>query len=176
MKFAETQLVGVYIIDPERIADERGFFGRTWCRDELASHDLETDVSQCSLSFNLRRGTIRGMHFQMEPHAETKIVRCTMGAIRDVVLDLRRESPTFRQWVGVDLTVDNRRMVYVPRGCAHGFQTLLDATEVFYQITPSYMPEAARGVRWNDPVFAIEWPVADPILSARDRNYPDFVP
>jgi dTDP-4-dehydrorhamnose 3,5-epimerase len=176
MKFAETRLAGVYVIDLERIADERGFFARTWCRKELESHALETDVSQCSVSFNARRGTLRGMHFQADPYAETKIVRCTMGAIRDVVLDLRPGSSSFGQWVGVDLTADNRRMVYVPHGCAHGFQTLVDATEVFYQITPSYVPEAARGVRWNDPGFTIEWPLPDPILSDRDRSYPDFAP
>jgi dTDP-4-dehydrorhamnose 3,5-epimerase len=174
MRFQDTGLAGVYIIDSERNIDERGFFARTWCRDEFACRNLEVDVSQCSISFNLLRGTLRGMHFQAEPHPETKIVRCTMGAVRDVVLDLRAGSPTFRQWVAVDLTAENRRMVYVPRGCAHGFQTLVDETEVFYQITPRYTQDAARGVRWNDPAFGIQWPVADPILSTRDRSYPDF--
>ena len=174
MKFTPTRIPGVMIVDVEPIEDDRGAFARSWCRDEFRAHGLVADVAQCSVSYNRRRGTLRGMHFQAAPHAEAKLVRCTRGAIHDVALDLRAESPSFRQWVAVDLDDRGRRALYIPAGCAHGFQTLTDDTEVFYQITPAFVEGAGRGVRWNDPAFDIAWPVSDPILSDRDRRFPDF--
>lgn len=175
MKFSPTALAGACIIDIEQVPDERGFFARSWCREEFSRHDLNPDLAQCSISFNKKRGTLRGMHYQVAPHEETKVVRCTRGAIHDVILDLRPQSPTFRKWFAVELSADNRRMLYVPAGLAHGFQSLTDDTEVFYQISTPYHPESARGVRWDDPAFGIEWPVAERIISDRDRRYPDFV-
>lgn len=176
MKFVETALPGAYIIEMEPLRDERGFFARSFCREEFAAHGLNPDLVQCSVSFNDKRGTLRGMHWQAKPHEEAKLVRCTMGAIHDVILDLRPDSPAFRRWVAVELTAENRRALYIPEGCAHGFQTLADNTEVFYQMSEFYHPECARGVRWDDPAFGIEWPVADPIISARDRAYPMMKP
>lgn len=176
MIFVETRLRGAWTIDPERLEDERGFFARTWCRREVASHGLTPTLAQCSISFNRRRGTLRGMHYQAGPYAEAKLVRCTRGAVYDVIVDLRPGSRTFRQWLAVELTADNRRMLYVPEGMAHGFQTLEDETEVFYQISEFYRPGYARGVRWDDPAFGIRWPEGDRIISPRDRQYPDFVP
>jgi dTDP-4-dehydrorhamnose 3,5-epimerase len=176
VKFAATALAGAFIIDIERLPDERGFFARTFCRDEFAAHGLRTEFVQCNTSFNERRGTLRGMHFQREPHAEAKLVRCTRGAIHDVIVDLRPESATYCRWVAVELSADNERMLYVPEGVAHGFQTLADASEVFYQMAAMYRPESAAGVRWNDPAFAIRWPLPDPVVSARDAGYGDFVP
>ncbi len=175
MIFNETKLAGVYIIEPERLSDERGFFARTWCQREFDAYGLNSRLAQCSLSFNLKRGTLRGLHYQIEPHAETKLVRCTLGSLYDVVVDLRPASPTYRQWLPVELSADNHRMLYVPPGLAHGFQTLVDQTEVFYQICEFYHPESARGVRWNDPTFNIHWPLPDPILSEKDRTYPDYL-
>jgi dTDP-4-dehydrorhamnose 3,5-epimerase len=174
MIFTETKLSGLVLIDMERREDDRGFFARSWCRDEFERHTLDTRLVQCNVSFNLRQGTLRGMHYQAEPHPEIKLVRCTMGAIYDVGVDLRPDSPTFRQWVGVELTAENRRALYIPAGFAHGFQTLTANSEVFYQMSEFYYPEAARGVRWNDPAFGIQWPLPDPFLSDRDRTYPDF--
>lgn len=175
MKFSETRLAGVYIVEPEQLADERGFFARTWCKQEFASHGLNSELVQCSISFNNVGGTLRGMHYQQAPYAEDKLVRCTMGAIYDVALDLRKESPTYKQWVGVELSSDNRRMLYIPVGVAHGFQTLVDSTEVFYQMSQFYRAGSGAGVRWNDPAFGIEWPdVTARILSERDSLYPDF--
>lgn len=174
MKFTETILKGAFVIEPERIADERGFFARTFCRKEFEAHQLNPDLAQCSISFNRRRGTLRGMHFQVAPHGEAKLVRCTHGAIHDVILDLRPQSPTFTRWVAVDLSAENRLMLYIPEGLAHGFQTLQDETEVFYQISEFYSPEHARGVRWNDPAFQIRWPIETSIISARDQSYGDF--
>src|SRR6478735_6768314 len=153
-----TALPGAFIIDVERHQDERGFFARTWSGEEFRAHGLSDQLTQCSLSFNHRKGTLRGMHYQAAPHGEIKLVRCTAGAIYDVIVDLRPDSPAFRHWVGVELTADNRRMLYIPDGCAHGFQTLQPASEVFYQITGPYVPDAGRGVRWNDPAFGIDWP------------------
>lgn len=176
MIFTETRLSGAFVIEPERIEDERGFFARTFCRREFEAHKLDPNLVQCSVSYNARRGTLRGMHYQAAPNPEPKVVRCTAGAVHDVILDLRRESATFRQWVAVELTADNRRMVYIPAGMAHGFQTLADGTEVFYQMAAYYHPESARGVRWDDPAFRIEWPAAERILSERDRGYADFQP
>ncbi|HXQ28116.1 MAG TPA: dTDP-4-dehydrorhamnose 3,5-epimerase [Gemmatimonadales bacterium] len=174
MIFHETALPGAYVIEPERREDERGFFARVWCEREFAAHGLETRIAQCSISLTTRRGTLRGMHYQRPPHEEVKIVRCTRGGIHDVIIDLRPDSATFLQHFAVALTAENRGSLYVPRGFAHGFQTLEDDTEVSYQISAFYVPDAARGVRWDDPAFGIAWPIADPILLDRDRSYPDF--
>ena len=174
MIFTETKLPGAFLVEPEYSRDERGFFARTWCQREFAAHGLEPRLAQCSVSLNLRRGTLRGMHYQVLPGPEVKLVRCTQGALYDVILDLRPDSAAFRQWAAFELDARNRRSLCIPAGCAHGFQTLLDETEVFYQISEFYAPELARGARWNDPAFQIEWPLADPILSERDRTWPDF--
>ena len=174
MKFTATALPGVYVIELEPIADERGFFARTWCRREFEAHGLNGSLAQCSLSFTRSKATLRGMHYQEKSRAEAKLVRCTAGAIYDVVLDLRAESPTFKQWLGVELTAASRKMLYIPEGLAHGFQTLVDDTEVFYQISEFFHSEAARGVRWNDPAFGIRWPLPVQVISERDRSFPDF--
>ena len=174
MKFSPTALAGACIIDIEPVQDERGVFARRWCREEVAKRGLNPDLAQCSISFNKKRGTLRGMHYQAKPHEETKVVRCTRGMIYDVIVDLRPESPTFRKWIAVELSADNRRMLYIPAGLAHGFQSLADDTEVFYQISTPYHPESARGVRWDDPAFGIEWPVMERVISDKDRQYPDF--
>lgn len=174
MIFRETKLPGVFEVESERKADERGFFARTWCQTEFAGHGLDSNLVQCSLSFNLRKGTLRGMHYQAAPHAEAKLVRCTRGAVYDVVLDLRSESPTFKQWVAVALTAENRKAVYVPKGCAHGFLTLENESEVSYQMSEFWDAESARGIRWDDPAFQIRWPASVEVISERDRTYPDF--
>ena len=176
MIFRSTAIGGVWIVEPEGHVDERGLFARTWCAREFAEHGLADCFVQGSVSHNPRRGTLRGLHYQAEPHAEAKLVRCTRGAIYDVALDLREQSPTFRQHVGVVLDAANRLALYVPEGCAHGFQTLEDDTEVLYQMSAFHAPEAARGVRWDDPAFAIPWPPADRLIGERDRAYPDFRP
>src|SRR5947207_436006 len=164
MKFVPLALSGAYLIEPELIQDERGFFARTWCADESKTRGLSTKVAQCSISYNRLRGTLRGIHYQAEPFAEAKLVRCSAGAIYDVIVDLRQRSATYRQWVALELTSANHRMIYIPEGLAHGFQTLTDESEVSYQMSEPYMSECARGVRWNDPLFRIEWPIANPIL------------
>lgn len=174
IKFLPTRLHGAYVIEIEKLEDERGFFARTFCRDEFAAHGLRTTFVQCNVSFNASKGTLRGLHFQVRPHEEAKLVRCTRGSIYDVIVDIRKESATYRQWVGVELTADTGRMIYVPQGFAHGFQTLEDDSEVFYQISEMHHPESARGLRWNDPAFGITWPLEHPIASARDAAYPDF--
>lgn len=174
MIFTHTAIAGACIIDPQRLEDERGFFARVWCRREFEAHGLNPALVQCSLSFNRKQGTLRGMHYQGPPHAEARLVRCTSGAIFDVIVDLRPDSRTFRQWLSVELSADNRRMLYIPEGMAHGFLTLRDDTEVFYQMSEYYVAESARGVRWNDPVFGIRWPANVTVISERDRNYPDF--
>ena len=174
MIFREAAIPGVFVIEPERREDNRGFFARTWCQREFAEHGLNPHLVQCSISLNRRRGTLRGIHYQEPPHAEAKLIRCTRGAIWDVALDLRLGLPTFGQHVGVELSADNRAALYIPEGVAHGFQTLVDDTEVLYQMSEFYAPEAGRGVRFDDPAFAIRWPVPDPILLERDRAYPDF--
>ena len=175
MIFTETRLPGVFVVETEPRGDERGWFARGWCADEFRARGLDPRLAQCSISFNRRSGTLRGMHYQAAPHGEAKLVRCTMGAIYDVVVDLRPGSPTFRRWTAVKMTARNRHMLYVPEGVAHGFQTLEPDTEVFYQISEPHRPEAARGVRWDDPAFGIEWPGAAPrIMSGRDAGYPDF--
>ena len=175
MKFIDTPLPGAYLIEPEPVIDERGFFARTWCAEEFRLRGLNSNLAQCGLSSNARRGTLRGMHYQREPYSEAKLVRCCTGAIYDVALDLRPASPTYLQWFAEELTATNHRMLYIPEGCAHGFQTLVDASEVFYQISQAYHPESARGVRWDDPQFGIEWPVRNPIISPRDLAFADYV-
>ncbi|HET7106175.1 MAG TPA: dTDP-4-dehydrorhamnose 3,5-epimerase [Candidatus Acidoferrum sp.] len=174
MTFKETAIPGAFEIGIQAIRDERGFFARSWCRSEFEEHGLDPDLVQCNISFNTRKGTLRGMHFQLAPFAESKLVRCTQGAIYDVVLDLRPYSPAFKKWIAVTLTAENRNMVYIPKGCAHGFLTLRDETEVFYQMSEGYHAESARGVRWNDPSFGIAWPDRVEVISDRDRDYPDF--
>lgn len=162
------------MVEPKRLEDERGFFARTWCKKEFMAHVGHGDFVQCNISFNKKKGTLRGMHYQAAPHEEAKLVRCTSGAIYDVIVDLRPDSPTFKKWLSFELTAENRRMVYIPEGVAHGFITLQDNTEVFYQMSEFYAPEHARGVRWNDPVFGIQWPIEVRIISERDRVYADF--
>jgi dTDP-4-dehydrorhamnose 3,5-epimerase len=170
----ETRLPGVYLIEPRRRSDERGFFARTFCSRELAELGLETRIAQSSISFNPTRGTLRGMHYQASPHGETKIIRCTMGAIWDCLIDLRPDSPTYKQWVAERLTAENRKLFYVPEGIAHGFLTLEPDSEVFYEISSFFVPDAARGVRWDDPTFAVDWPIRPRLMSDRDRDYVDF--
>lgn len=167
---------GVFVLDVERREDERGFFARTFAVDELRPRGLVANVTQASVAFNRRKGTLRGMHFQRPPHEETKIVRCTRGAVFDVAVDLRPKSPTFKRWFGVQLDEDNRRSLYIPAGCAHGVLTLRDDTEVLYLIDAAYAPEAAGGVRWNDPAFGIKWPMVPEVVSRRDGAYPAFLP
>jgi dTDP-4-dehydrorhamnose 3,5-epimerase len=175
MIFTEAGLKGALIIDIDPIRDERGFFARSWCQREFAAQGLHLGWVQCNISFNRKRGTLRGMHYQVAPYAEAKLIRCTRGAIYDVIIDLRPDSPTFKRWVAVELTADNRRMLYVPEGFGHGFQTLGDDTEVFYQMSQFYAPDYGRGVRWDDPAFAISWPAERRIISDRDRSFPDFL-
>ncbi len=174
MIFKETKLKGAYIIEIEPIEDERGFFARSFCEEEFKKHGLNPHIAQCNISYNEKKGTLRGMHYQVAPYEEAKLVRCTMGAIYDVIIDLRPDSSTFKQWIAVELTQENRRLLYVPEGFAHGFQTLEDRTEVLYQISEFHHPEWARGVRWNDPTFGIFWPVNVEIISVGDQQYPDF--
>jgi dTDP-4-dehydrorhamnose 3,5-epimerase len=174
MIFLETKLPGAFIIDLEQLEDERGFFARTWSEQEFASRGLHPRLVETDVSVNLRKGTLRGMHFQIAPHAQPKLVRCTAGAVYDVFIDLRPDSPTFKQWASVELTAANRRQVYIPEGFAHGFQSLVDNTEVLYQMSAPFVSESASGVRWNDPVFGIDWPPAERIIIARDQAYPDF--
>lgn len=174
MIFVPAPLAGAFVVELRRLEDDRGFFARSFCRDEFIEQGLNPEISQCNVSFNSRRGTLRGMHFQSDPHAEDKLVRCTQGAIWDVIVDLRADSPACRKWFGVELTAASRRALYVPKGFAHGFQTLTDDAEVLYMMSESYHPESARGVRWDDPAFGIEWPIAGPVLSDRDRSYPLF--
>jgi dTDP-4-dehydrorhamnose 3,5-epimerase len=174
MTFQETKLRGLFEIHLDLNPDERGFFARTWCQREFKRNGLNPTLVQCSVSFNARAGTLRGLHYQAPPYPEAKLVRCTRGAIYDVVVDLRPDSPAFKDWIGTVITNTNRKMVYVPEGCAHGFLTLEDETEVFYQMSEFYHPDLARGVRWNDPAFGIEWPGEVKQMSERDRAYPDF--
>jgi len=174
MRFTETALPGAFIVDIERHEDERGFFARSWCMQEFRDRDLNPCVVQCNVSWNRSKGTLRGMHYQAAPHAEVKLVRCTRGSVHDVIIDLREKSPTFRRHVGVELSADNYRALYIPEGLAHGFLTLQDDSEVFYQMSAFYEPSAARGVRWNDPAFGIAWPLAVSVISHRDRDYADF--
>ena len=174
MIFTATPLAGVFLITPERKRDVRGFFARTWCEREAAAHGLNPCVAQCATSYNRKQGTLRGLHYQVAPYAEAKLVRCIAGAIYDVALDLRPDSPTFAQHLAVELTAENRQMLYIPEGLAHGFQTLVDDSEVCYQMSEFHMPQFARGVRYSDPAFGIRWPIAEPVILERDASYPDF--
>jgi dTDP-4-dehydrorhamnose 3,5-epimerase len=171
VKFLPLALSGAYLIEPMPIADERGSFARTFCRQQFQERGLNAHLEQCSFSYNLKKGTVRGMHFQKPPYAETKIVRCTQGKIYDVIIDLRAESPTYKQWESLLLSAENRHMLYVPEGFAHGFQTLEDHTEIFYQISRPYVSESASGVRWNDSAFGIAWPLEVSVISLKDQNY-----
>jgi dTDP-4-dehydrorhamnose 3,5-epimerase len=175
--FRETAIDGAFVVEPERIEDERGFFARTFCAEEFRAHGLDARVAQSNTSFNRRTGTLRGMHWQQAPHGEAKLVRCTRGAIFDVAIDLRRDSPTHRCWAAAELTEDNGLALFVPVGCAHGFQTLADDSEVLYLMSTPYVPGSGRGVRWDDSAFGIEWPEPPPdgrTISERDASYPDF--
>lgn len=176
MRFVETSLAGVLVLELELHADDRGFFARTFCAQEFEHRGLPPDFAQCSVSYSERAGTLRGMHYQDAPHAERKLVRCTGGEIYDVVLDLRLDSPTYMQWEAFLLTEASWQQLYIPEGVAHGFQTLTPDAGVFYQISVPYEPSAARGVRWDDPAFGIEWPDAERTISQRDRSFPDFTP
>jgi len=172
--FHETKLPGVFEVHLDAKVDERGFFARTWCKKEFEAHHLNAKLVQCSLSFNVRKGTLRGMHYQAAPHAETKLIRCTRGSIFDVVIDLRPQSPKFKNYFAVALTAEKHNMVYVPEGCAHGFLTLEERTEVFYQMSEFHDEGSARGVRFDDPAFQISWPEKVEVISERDRTYPNF--
>jgi dTDP-4-dehydrorhamnose 3,5-epimerase len=174
MIFAATRLDGAWVIDVDPREDERGFFARTWCRRELAARGLDTEIAQASVSYNRRCGTLRGLHFQRSPHEETKIVRCSRGAIFDVIVDLRSRSPTYLRWQGFQLTADSRRSLYIPKGFAHGFQTLADDTEVDYQISTFYAPQAASGYRYDDAAFGVAWPRPVTVISGRDLCWPPF--
>lgn len=173
--FKETKLKGAFVIEPEKFEDQRGFFARSFSQKEFSAHGLRAQFVEAGISFNLRKHTVRGMHFQAPPHAQAKLVRCTRGAIYDVMIDLRRDSPTYKEWFAQELTSRNRLMLYIPEGFAHGYQTLEDESEIFYQLSDGYAPSSERGVRWNDPVFGINWPVTEGvIMNERDRTYPDF--
>lgn len=176
MRFQSTELPGVFLIEPAPVRDSRGWFARTYCEREFAEHGLDGRFVQCNLSHNASRRTLRGMHFQRDPRPEIKLVRCIRGSLYDVVIDLRKDSPTYLRWMGVELSARNGLALYVPAGFAHGFQTLEDETEIWYQMGEFYAPELSDGVRWNDPAFGIQWPIADPILSDKDASYPDYAP
>lgn len=174
MNFRKAPLNGAYVVDLKLLEDERGFFARSFCRDEFTAHGLNPEVAQCNVSFNAKRGMLRGMHYQANPHAEDKLVRCTQGAIWDVIVDLRPGSVTFKEWFGMELSASSRQAIYVPKGFAHGFQTLEDNTEVLYMMSERYYPQSARGIRWDDPAFGIEWPLSAPSMSDRDRQFDAF--
>jgi len=173
-RYVETSLAGVVVLEPDPFEDERGLFVRTWDTSEAEARGMDTRLSQCSTSYNRHRGTLRGLHFQAHPFSESKLVRCTAGAIYDVAVDLRSGSPTRLTWFGTELTAQNRRSLYIPEGCAHGFVTLTDGAEVFYQISAPYVPEAARVVRWDDPAFDIDWPISPVVMSERDSSCAEF--
>jgi dTDP-4-dehydrorhamnose 3,5-epimerase len=175
MIFTETKLKGAFVIEIERIVDERGSFGRSWCAKEMKAQGLNTNISQTNVSFNKSKGTLRGMHYQLEPYQEAKLVRCSRGCIYDVIIDLRKDSPTFKQWIGVELSQDNYKMLYVPEDFAHGFITLEDNCEISYIMSEFYVPGAGATIRWNDPVFKIEWPFEPKVMSEKDELQPDFV-
>jgi dTDP-4-dehydrorhamnose 3,5-epimerase len=176
MRLVSTELPGVTLIEPTVQSDERGLFTRTYDEEIFAEAGLPTAWPQCNTSFNRKRGTLRGLHYQREPRPEPKLVRCTAGRVFDVAVDIRRNSPTFRRWIGIELSAERRNAIYIPAGCAHGFLTLEDSSEVFYQMGDGYVPELASGARWNDPAFAIEWPFSPMIMSDRDAAWPDFAP
>ena len=172
MRFTPLALAGARLVELDPIADERGFFARAWCEREFAEHGLNPHLVQCNISFNTRKGTLRGMHWQAAPHGEAKLVRCTRGALYDVIVDLRPDSATYRRWLGIELTAMQRNALYIPEGLAHGFQTLESDSEIFYQMSGFHHPASARGLRWNDPAFNITWPLIDPLISERDRAFP----
>jgi dTDP-4-dehydrorhamnose 3,5-epimerase len=174
MIFTETYLKGAYVIELDLREDERGFFARSWCQREFEEHGLNPRLVQCNISFNKQRGTLRGLHFQADPYQEAKLVRCTLGVAYDVIIDLRPDSATFKCWLAVELTANNHYALYIPEGFAHGFQTLADNTEVFYQMSEFFYPEAAHGIRWDDPSFSIDWPMEILVVSEKDKNYPDW--
>lgn len=174
MIFFETKLKGAFVLEIKKLEDERGFFGRSWCANELSVHGLKHDIKQANTSLSLKKGTVRGMHYQNDPFQETKLVRCTRGSIYDVIIDLRKNSPTYKQWVGVELTQDNYKMLYVPEDFAHGFITLEDNCEVSYLVTQFYTPGAEAGIRWDDPTFDIQWPISPVVISEKDKNHPNY--
>lgn len=176
MIFVETKLKDAHIIEIEKLEDTRGFFARSWCRNEFDEHGLVSTVVQANISWNKKRGTLRGMHYQVPPYEEVKLVRCSRGSIYDVIIDLRKGSPTYKQWLGVELTADDYKLLYVPGGFAHGFQTLEDDTETVYQVSQFYTPGAEAGLRWDDPTFNINWPLEVQVISEKDRNWPDYQP
>jgi len=173
MEFTETRLPGAYLVRLKKIADHRGFFARGWCRDEALAHGLNPNMVQLNIGFSPRKGTLRGLHFQLQPHEEAKFVRCTRGAIFDVIVDLRPDSATFRQWLGAELSADGGTLLYAPEGFAHGYQTLTDDAEMYYQTSAPFAPAAAKGVRYNDPAFGIEWPLPVSVISKADEEWPD---
>lgn len=175
MIFTETKLAGAFLIEPERHDDVRGFFARNWSEREFAEQGLVSHFVESNISFSHKTGTLRGMHYQAAPHGQVKLVRCTSGAVYDAIIDLRRDSPTFKQWTAVELTARNHLTLYVPLGFAHGFQTLEDESEVTYQVSSPYHPESSTGLRWDDPAFEISWPEGERVIIDRDRLYPDFV-
>lgn len=174
MRFSETRLEGAYIVEIEKLQDNRGFFARSWCKKEFEAQGLISRVVQANVSSNKKKGTLRGMHYQFAPYEETKLVRCTRGAIYDVIIDLRPDSPTYAQWIGVELTAENYKMLYVPENFAHGFQTLANDTEIIYQVSQFYTPGSEGGIRWNDPAFAIKWPLEVQVISDKDKSWVDF--
>jgi dTDP-4-dehydrorhamnose 3,5-epimerase len=173
--FTETKLRGAFILDVKKLEDERGFFGRTFCQKEFEEHGMNPNVVQANVSYNKIKGTLRGMHFQAHPYEETKLVRCVRGAIYDVIIDLRKDSPTYTQWIGVELKEDSYRMLFVPEGFGHGFITLADNTEVIYQVSQFYTPGSEKGIRWNDPAFDIQWPIEPVLISEKDRQHSDYI-
>jgi len=176
MHFIETKLTGAFIIELESVIDHRGFFGRSFCVEEFKKHGLDLNPAQCNISFNHKKGTLRGMHYQKTPKEEAKLVRCTRGAVYDVIIDLRLGSSTYCNWIGVELTESNYRAIFIPPGFAHGFQTLKDDSELFYQMSTTYAPECATGIRWNDPLFKVRWPIQTELtMSNKDLNYPDYM-
>lgn len=174
MKFSETKLKGAFVIEVDKFEDDRGFFGRIWCEKEFKAHNLNTNLVQSNVSYSKKKGTLRGFHFQKSPYQETKLVRCTRGAAYDVIIDLRPDSPTFKQWFGIELSAENRKMLYVPENFGHSFLTLEDNSEVYYLVTEFYNNEAEGGLRWNDPTFDIKWPIEIIGISEKDNNHPDF--
>jgi len=174
MIFTETQLNGAYVIEIKKLEDARGFFSRVWCKNEFEAHGLIPDIVQINTSLSKKKGTLRGMHYQVEPNQESKIIRCTKGSIYDVIIDLRPKSPTYKKWLGIELTAENYKMLYVPEDFAHGFQTLEDDTEVVYQVSQFYSPQSEQGVRYNDPAFGIRWPIDVQVITDKDKNWADY--
>lgn len=174
MIFKETNLKGAYILEIQKIEDDRGFFGRSWCAKEMESHGLNINIRQTNVSYNKLRGTLRGMHYQKPPFKECKVVRCTKGAIFDVIIDLRPDSPTYREWFGVELTSENHKMIYIPEDFAHGYITLEDHTEITYMVSEFYAPGYEGAIRWDDPKFNIQWPILPQVISAKDKGIPNF--